>query len=151
MSESDRTLLGEGPIYVDSSALVKVYLPEPDSSRVDDLLRKRTDLIVSDLVLTEIVSAAARRMREGDLTREDVITVRQAILDDVRSERLRLLDLDSETHREAERLLVTLDAPLRAADSLHLTLALGSRCSTIMTFDAKLSEAARHVGMAVFP
>lgn len=152
MTASDGGGLGDGPVYVDSSALVKVYVAEPDSDSVDALLRRRRDLVISDLVITEIVSSAARRMRVGAISRADVRALRKAVLDDVESDRLRLVDLRSSTHRRAEGLLTTLgDVPLRAADALHLAIALESECRTMMTWDARLGMAAGIAGMEVFP
>ncbi|MCA1733007.1 MAG: type II toxin-antitoxin system VapC family toxin, partial [Acidobacteria bacterium] len=106
----------DGPVYVDSSALVKIYVPEADSDDIEELLRRRRDLVISDLVVTEIVSAAARRMREGTLPREKVAYLQQSILEDVESDRVRLVDLRSTTHRDAERILMTFDSvSLRAS------------------------------------
>ena len=142
----------DGPVYVDSSALVKIYVPEPDSDQVESLLRSRTDLVISDLVVTEIVSAAARRMREGTLPARTVRHLQQSILTDVKSDRIRLVDLRSTTHRNAERILMKfVSGVLRAADALHLALALESECRSVVTFDIRLAEAARSAGVSVYP
>jgi hypothetical protein len=37
-------------LYIDSTALAKLYLPEPDSDRLDNFLRSRWDLTISELV-----------------------------------------------------------------------------------------------------
>jgi len=51
-------------------------------------------------------------------------------------------------HREAERLLFSLDAvPLRAADALHLALAISAEAATLLTYDRRLAEAALTVGL----
>ena len=57
-----------GPVYFDSSALIKLYVPEPGSDELNRSVEGRNDLLVSDLALTEVVSAVARRLREGGLT-----------------------------------------------------------------------------------
>jgi predicted nucleic acid-binding protein len=41
--------------------------------------------------------------------------------------------------------------PLRAADALHLALALSARAASMAVFDARLATAARAVGLAVYP
>jgi predicted nucleic acid-binding protein len=46
-----------GPVYLDTSALLKLYFPEPLSEELQAALGGRTDLFVSDLVLTEAASA----------------------------------------------------------------------------------------------
>jgi predicted nucleic acid-binding protein len=115
-------------------------------------LAGREDLIVSDLTVTEIVSALSRRLRAGALPREVVRRVHHAIvsrLDDGVFQRVELTRL---VHRRAEHLLVTLSAtPLRAADALHLALAGVARAASMATYDARLAAAARAVGLAVHP
>jgi predicted nucleic acid-binding protein len=55
-------------------------------------------------------------------------------------------------YREAERLLVSLGTvPLRAADALHLALALGAEAASLLTWDRRLGAAARAIGLGVFP
>ncbi len=54
-------------VYVDSSAVAKLYVPEAESERLDAFLQGRRGLILSDLVITEVLSAVARRKREGGL------------------------------------------------------------------------------------
>jgi hypothetical protein len=40
---------------------------------------------------------------------------------------------------------------LRAADALHLALAVWGRAASMASFDVKLSAAARAVGLATYP
>jgi predicted nucleic acid-binding protein len=62
------------------------------------------------------------------------------------------VELISATHREAERLLLSIEAvPLRAADALHLALAVGGDAASLMTYDQRLAEAGRAIGLGVFP
>jgi len=41
------------PAYVDAGALVKLFVPEPESDDLNQALVGLTDVIVSDLTLTE--------------------------------------------------------------------------------------------------
>ena len=106
------------PLYLDTSALAKLYVQEPGSDALDTALTGRRDLLISELALTELTSALARRVRERHITAPIGRRIYQQILRDVRAGEYRLLDLTSATHREAERLLLTIGrhAPLRAAD-----------------------------------
>ena len=54
-------------MYLDTSALVKLYLPEAGSDEVNDAVVGRRDLMVSYLSITEVVSAVARRRRERQM------------------------------------------------------------------------------------
>ena len=55
-------------IYLDTSLLVKLYLPEPDSRAVAEAVGKDAQVVVSDLARPEFASAVARLAREGALS-----------------------------------------------------------------------------------
>lgn len=149
-SSSRRELVG--PLYLDASALAKIYFAEPGSEHLERAIKGRRDLLLSELAVTEVVSALARRCREGKLTANITDLVHRRMLQDSTGDLFERVGLDSETHRQAERfLLAPRSPPLRAADALHLALATGSRASSIVTFDGRLAEAARGIGLAVFP
>jgi predicted nucleic acid-binding protein len=141
-----------GPLYLDASALAKLYLPEPGSDELDAAIHGRSDLMVSDLAITEIVSAISRRRREGILPAVSCARLHRKILADVEAGLYVKNDLVPETHREAERLLLAVDnIALRAADALHLALASLAGAATIVTYDQKLAEAAMRIGLNSVP
>jgi predicted nucleic acid-binding protein len=51
--------------------LVKLLVPEPESDDLNRALVGLTDVIVSDLALTEMASALGRRTREPRLARKE--------------------------------------------------------------------------------
>jgi predicted nucleic acid-binding protein len=137
-----------GPLYLDASALVKLYLPEAESDALEAQLLGRNDLLVSDLAVTEVVSAASRRCRDGQLRQADLLRLHQALLDDLAAGSFLSVHLDASTHRAAERLLVQLPQPrLRAADALHLAMALSAGTRTLITYDQRLTVAAGAAGL----
>jgi predicted nucleic acid-binding protein len=139
-------------LYLDASALAKLYLPEPGSDALDAAIRGRTDLIVSDLSITEIVSAISRRRREGRLPALSFLRLHRKILTDIEGGFYLKSELMPEVHREAERLLLAIDnVALRAADALHLALASVSGASAIVTYDLRLAEAANRIGLNSLP
>lgn len=141
-----------GPLYLDASALAKLYLPETGSDALNRVLEGRSDLVVSDLAVTEIVSSVCRRRREGAVTDATVALLRRAVLAHLDEGLYRKAELFSTTHREAEGLLVSLaPVPLRAADALHLALAKEAGAATVLTYDRRLAEAASASGLRVFP
>ena len=141
-----------GPVYVDASALVKLYVPERESDGLNRTLKGRRDLLVSDLALTEVVSSLARRRREGVIEPEAVVRLYRALLAHLEDQVFRRIELVPGTHREAERLLLSLgEVPLRPADALHLALAMSGEAGTVLTYDGRLGEAARSVGLQVHP
>ena len=138
------------PLYVDSSALAKLYVPESDSDEVDAYLRGKTGLMISELSITEVLSATARRKREGELSADAANRIRDALLSDADGGAFLRLHLDPAVHREAERLLLTGTAvPLRTLDALHLALAFSGSATHVLTFDRRMREAALHTGLNV--
>lgn len=141
-----------GPVYFDASALVKLYLPESDSARLNRLVAGRRDTLVSDLTVTEIVSSLCRRRREGGVSAQIVDRIRRELLSHLDGGVYTRVELVPAVHREAERLLRSIEkVALRAADALHLALALSGEAGTVLTFDRRLADAARASGLAAYP
>lgn len=127
-------------------------MPEAGSDEFNRLVEGRDDLVVSDLAVTEIVSALARRLREGALAAEIARRVQRAIVGRLDEGVYQRVEITRDVHRRAEHLLLTVtDVPLRAADALHLALAKSIPAASIATFDVRLAAAARVVGLAPYP
>lgn len=141
-----------GPVYCDASALAKLYLPEPHSEELNRTVAGRQDLLAADLGVTEIVSSIARCWREGATSLERARKLQRTILADLDAGYFQRIELTPGTHRQAERLLLSLPTVgLRAADALHLALAVEAGAASILTFDRRLAEAARGVGISAAP
>ena len=137
-------------IYLDSSALAKLYLPEPESENLDRFLRGRRDLMISELSVTEVISAVARRRREGSLEVKEANRIRDAVLSDAGSGSFRRLDLSPLVHRNAERMLLSTESvPFRTLDALHIALAVAGKASGVLTFDSRMAEAAALQGLEI--
>jgi predicted nucleic acid-binding protein len=148
--EESIEIAGTNGIYIDSSALAKIYFPEPDSDLLDEFLRGRENLMISELGITEVISAIARRRREGFLKAKQANQVRDALLSDAGSGTFQRLDLNPSIHRQAERiLLATESVPLRTLDSLHISLALSGAATHVITFDVRMAEAAALHGLHI--
>jgi predicted nucleic acid-binding protein len=139
--------IDSSPVYLDTSALAKIYVPEPESEALEAALLGRRDLLVSDLAVTELTSALARRVREGHLDHVHARRVYTGVLRDLETGQYRWVEATRAVHREAERLLLGAGrrVALRAADALHLALAtiLGAR--VIVSFDARMKAGAAAV------
>lgn len=145
--------IASSPVYLDTSALAKLYVPEPDSATLEAALVGRRDLIVSDLAVTELASTIARRAREGDLSALHAQRLYQRILRDRASGEFRPAELTASVHREAERLLLGFGrgVALRAADALHLALAAAHATRVLITFDRRMRTAAEALGTFELP
>lgn len=128
--------------YFDASALVKRYIQEPGSDEIESLLQ---DGIAATARYThvEILSAVARRFRDGDITAPD----HQHIVSSLRRdfETLVAVELTIDVIGEIERLLAR--HALRAGDALQLAscIVLQERAEvpvSFVAFDERCNEAA---------
>ncbi len=123
-------------MYVDASALVKVVVDEAESLAVRDYFAARPVQASSILVRVEVARAVARRGAPFS----DVI--------DRALDQLSLMDVDASIVRRA----ATIGPPtLRTLDAIHLASAmeLGSDLEAIVTYDGRLADAARALGLPV--
>jgi predicted nucleic acid-binding protein len=137
------------PVYLDASALVKLFVPERESDDLNHALAGLTDVIVSDLALTEMASALGRRTLEQLLTPGEARRLYRAASKVHASSHH--VELTPPIHRRAERLMLSLTIPLRALDALHLATALDAAAATVVTFDPRLRGAAATQGLFVVP
>lgn len=121
--------------YADASALVKLVLDEPESARVFRWFIEADHVITSRIGVIETVRASDRRDHDADY--------RTRVLEEV--------DV-VELSREIAAVAATLAPPsLRTLDAIHLAtaLALGPELDAFVTYDDRLAEAARAIGLPV--
>jgi uncharacterized protein len=128
---------------------VKRFVREPASSDVDRWLREQP-AVTSRLTLVEVVSAAARRVRDGTLTAAGKRRVLAGLDADAR--RYTLIEIGPSVAGRARDLLLL--HPLRSADAIHLASALEiqdelARRVEFVCFDRRLADAARAEGLPV--
>lgn len=133
--------------YFDASALVKRYIQEPGSDEVEAMLQ---DGIAATARYThvEILSAIARRFRDGDISASDHLHVVSSLRRDF--DTLVAVELTEDVIDEAERLLSR--HALRAGDAVHLAscIVLRSRAEvpiTFVAFDDRCNDAAMAEGL----
>jgi len=128
--------------YVDSSALVKRYVREPDSALAIQLLDADADWTTSAVTEVEV-----RRVLALRLSPELVSSSRSAFLRDW--ERIAVVAADATTMGLASSLAEA--TGVRSLDALHLASArrVSSRSMRIVTFDVRMAAAARTLGMPV--
>lgn len=136
--------IDSSPVYLDTSALAKIYVAEPESESLEEALLGRRDLLVSDLAVTELTSALARRSREGDLDHAHAKRIYTELIRDLTDGQYRWVEVTREVHREAERLLLShaRQTRLRAADALHVALANMVGARVLVSFDTRMRDAA---------
>ena len=128
--------------YVDSSALLKRYVDEPDSAAADALLRADRGLLTARHTIVEVRRNLARL-----LSGRDLVVARRAFADDVRS--FSIVELDEVTCESAAMIAET--TGVRTLDALHLAAAqrVSEAGSAFVTFDQRQAQAARAIGLTV--
>ena len=143
--------------YLDTSALVKRYVDEVGSSWLRALTSPGQNalLFISRMTIVEVVSAFARRLRDGSLTREEFAAAKDAF----RGDCLDVYQVMPPTLTIVNLACALLERhPLRAYDATHLATALGAQqflssqshlSLTFLSADDRLNQAAVAEGMAV--
>jgi uncharacterized protein len=126
-----------GHAYIDSSALVKLIVQEPETAALEADLANRDGLLTSRLALLECRRAARH------VPHRRVLQTVDAVL-----EALYLLDITPVILDAA----AALDPPsLRSLDAIHVATALsiGEPRLDVITYDTRCAEAARAHGLTV--
>jgi predicted nucleic acid-binding protein len=123
-------------VYLDSSAIVKLIVAEPESTELQRYLAQHRGRATCSLAKVEVTRAvrahgtAALRRTRNMLRRLDLVTIDDELLDDA----------------------ATLDAGvLRSLDAIHLAAAriFGDDLVAVVTYDARMAKAAEHLGLPV--
>jgi predicted nucleic acid-binding protein len=125
-------------VYLDSSAFVKLFLPEPDSAALTRYLASRPRRVSAMLLRTEALRTAVR----AGLSPQRMALV-HALLDSVS-----FLAADQTLSDEAG---ILRPPELRSLDAIHLATArtVGTSLSALVTYDQRLADAASWHGIPV--
>lgn len=121
--------------YLDSSAFVKLVVREPESASLRRHLTAWPDRVSAMLLRTEAIRAVAGegpeavRIARAEMAKLTLLVITPALFD----------------------LAATLPGRLRALDALHVAAAqsLGPELGPLVTYDARMSAAARSLGLEV--
>ena len=135
-------------LYLDSSALVKLYIDEKHSDRVWDLVAAADGLWTASVAYAEVRAAFSRRQREGSLAPLD----QQRAVEDFNADWTRVNHVipDVQLSRVAGELAMA--HALRGFDAVHLACALRvvelEGPTLMLGFDGALMRAAVVRGLA---
>jgi predicted nucleic acid-binding protein len=122
--------------YLDSSAIVKLAVREPESLALRRYLRRRRPLVSSALARTEVMRAL---LPSGD----EAMTRGRAVL--------QRIDLVRVNDRILNAAGVLRPPELRSLDAIHLATAeeLRDDLSALITYDARMASAAKLLGYRI--
>jgi predicted nucleic acid-binding protein len=120
--------------YLDSSAVVKLVIAEPESVVLRRYVRRRRPLLSSALARTEVLRALLSAGPAAVARGREV---------------LRALDMVRVNDRVLEAAGTLLPAEVRSLDAIHLATAqlLGEELGRVVTYDERMEQAARRLGL----
>jgi len=123
-------------VYIDSSALVKLVVPEPESDALRAELARWDRHVSSALARVEVVRACARVDDKAGRIAEQIVGA---------------LDLIALDERVLEEAALLRPVELRSLDSIHLAsaLLLGDALGVALVYDERLLEAMQATGLPV--
>lgn len=130
-------MAGERLVYLDTSAFVKLVIPEPETVALVTALSANVRLVASEILEVEALRATRRAAGEQGTT------ATRAQLAGVR-----LLPLTDQVRTRAGEL----EPPtLRSLDAIHIAtaLGLGERLDCMYAYDARMAAAASDAGLQV--
>lgn len=122
--------------YVDSSAIVKLAIAEPESPALRRYLSRRRPLVCSALARTEVTRALLPAGAEAVARGQEVLR------------RIQLVRINDHVLNDAGQMQ---PHALRSLDAIHLTSArlLGKAVKMIVTYDERMAAAAQASGWPV--
>ena len=138
--------------YIDSSALVAVYVSERFSKSARRALRAVPQVPYTQLHELEVPNAFELLVGRAVITREECRTIRAQLHDDIENQRLVRLSLDLDrVFADAYELsrLYTPKFLARSLDLLHVAAARVSTCTTFISADDRQLAVAKATGLAV--
>ena len=137
-------------VYLDTSALLKRYVPEANSVAFEQYLATLLPAAISRLTLVELRSGLARKRREGAIRADREQAAVTEIRIDLQDGLLQVQPSTDQHFVEAFHLIERLpDIPLRTLDALHLAIALAMGAQELATADDTMSKAATALGLRV--
>lgn len=136
--------------YVDTSALLKLYVTEPFSDEAQGYLSGIDRPAISSLTTLEWHCAMARRQRSGAFSDNYLAMARQEFMRHVTEGYFRIHPVSDTLLTQALGLLEAVKpVPLRTLDAIHLAAARALDARSIATADRIMPQAAERLGMKV--
>jgi predicted nucleic acid-binding protein len=136
--------------YIDTSALAKWYLNEPNSDEFVSYLKSLSRAVISGLTITEMRSLLSRRRRMQELSPSLEEQLFSTFLMDIDQGFLIVEPMENHYFEEATHLIAALpDIPLRTLDALHLAIVAKHHINILASADQAMIAAAKALKLQV--
>lgn len=131
-------------VYLDTSVIVPLFVPEPDSSAIREWFGQAGGgLAISDWTLTEFASAMGIKVRQKGLKPDQARTACR-LLERLAADSLQVLTPARADFARASAYLDQHALGLRAGDALHLAIAENAGAETVFSTDRQFIKGGRH-------
>jgi predicted nucleic acid-binding protein len=143
--------------FWDTSALVKLYVPEPDSSQFRQLMRVSAEKpIISQLVVAEMHRTLWAKQLARAVPANHAEPTYREFLKDIESGVLSVIPFAGDVQREFDRIVQicyrTIPVvPIRTLDGLLVASALVAGTALLISTDKRQRKAATRVGLQILP
>lgn len=135
-------------VYIDTSALAKLYIAEPESQAMQTWVRANTPRIAtSRITYAEVLSLLVRCLRNGRISPADYRAQKQAFLADWCN--LHIVELSVATLATVDYIIEA--HGLRGFDAIHLCSALRIGKPAFACYDQRLCSAVAAEGLPIAP
>ena len=137
-------------IYVDTSALAKLYVPETGSQAFQDYAAGLSSAWISRIAVVEFRCMLARRVRSKAITPQDQASARGLFEADIVRGLWDVVPLEDQHVAQAAALIDRMsNAALRTLDAMHLAVARSLGASELATSDATMASAGGALGFRI--
>jgi predicted nucleic acid-binding protein len=143
-------------LFWDTSAVLKLYVDEPDAKPFRTLAQRPESLLISALTVHELHCGLHRKEFVKALKPGMAEVLYHAFRDEIEAEYFRLIVYDSRVEQHALELVrKCYDAKkpvlVRVLDALQLASALAAGATDLVSTDTRMRQGAALLGMRVFP
>ena len=144
-------------VYWDTSALLKLYVPEPDSACFLNLIAKSSEPVATSAIASaEVLCAVYRKEAAGDLKVGGARLSFRRFLADCKAGRIVQIPYGDDVTTAAEDIVqLALLRPkpimIRALDAIHVASAMVMRATVVVTTDARMREVALLTKLQALP
>ena len=139
-------------MYLDSAIVVKLLVPEADSSFYAGLVDGQVAW-TAEIALAECYSALLRKEREGAVSSRQRRAAWKQMESDVAARRISLVGINLSVIHSANSIMTRCHPriPLRSLDAIHLAASAECASWPLCTADARMRAAAERMGFAMTP
>lgn len=132
-------------VYADTSLLTAYYCSERGSDQAQAYLAAQSNIAISWLTETELISALSKKVRARDIAAGDARKIAALFQGHIDIGIYTMLSIEASDYRAANRFIGRFDTNLRTLDALHAALALRENI-ILATADVKLAEVTKRLG-----